>query len=263
MGRTLSALLITAATSAYPADRQPLVFNADSEGQPHSHAQIELWRPSGAGPFPAVVVLHGCGGVGAGSLGWAERLAGWGYLAAVVDSLRPRKLGDICATGWLLSSEVRAQDAFNAAAYLRTLPEIDGDRVGLMGFSHGGSSAIAAALAEPGPDDSAARPFQAAVAFYPYCPTAIPTRFSTDLLIVIGQDDELNSADRCRYFVEENRDVRHAPTIKVYPGAAHAFDVPGLDTLSATGGRMRENPEAATASFEVTRRFLAERLKGR
>jgi len=263
MGRTFSALLIVAATSAYAADQQPLVFDAESVGQPHSHARIELWRPAGPGPFPVVVVLHGCGGVGAGSLSWAERLAGWGYVAAVVDSLGPRKLGDICAAGWLLSSEVRAQDAFNAAAYLRTLPEIDGDRVGVIGFSHGGSATIAAALAEPGPADSAARQFQAAVAFYPHCPTALPTRFSTDLLIVIGQDDELNSADRCRYFVEENRDVRHTPTIKVYPGTGHAFDVPGLNTLSARGGRMRENPEAARDSFELTRRFLAEHLKGR
>jgi dienelactone hydrolase len=232
-------------------------------GQPHSHAPIELWKPSGAGPFPAVVVLHGCGGVGAGSLSWAERLAGWGYLAAVVDSLRPRKLGDICSAGWLLSSEVRAQDAFNAATYLRTLSEVDSNSVGVIGFSHGASATVAAALAKPGPADSAAHVFQAAVAFYPYCPTAIPARFLTDLLIVIGQDDELSSADRCRYFVEENKDVRHAPTIKVYPGAAHAFDVPGLDTLSVSGGHMRENAEAATDSFEVTRRFLAERLRKR
>jgi dienelactone hydrolase len=254
MGRTFGTLLIVAATSAYAADQPPLVFDANSVGPPRSHAQLELWRPSGAGPFPAVVVLHGCGGVGAGSLSWAERLAGWGYLAAVVDSLGPRKLDDICANGWVLSSEVRAQDAFNAATHLRTLRDIDADRIGVIGFSHGGTSTIAAALADAG------SPFQAAVAFYPYCPTALPKRFSTDLLIVIGQDDELNPADRCRYFVEENRDVRHAPAIKIYPGAAHAFDVPGLNTLSAGGSRMRENPEAAADSFEVTRRFLAEHL---
>jgi dienelactone hydrolase len=206
-----------------------------------------------------VVVLHGCGGVGAGSLSWAERLAGWGYMAAVVDSLGPRKLGDICANGWFLSSEARAQDAFNAASYLRTLPDVDRDRIGVIGFSHGASSTIAAALADPGPADKG-RPFQAAVAYYPYCPTALPKRFATDLLIVIGQDDEVTPADRCRYFVEENRDVQHAPALKVYPAAAHAFDVPGLDMLSARGGRMRENPQAATDSFEVTRRFLAEHL---
>jgi dienelactone hydrolase len=158
---------------------------------------------------------------------------------------------------------VRAQDAFNAASYLRTLPEVAGDRVGVIGFSHGGSATIAAALAEPGAADSAARQFQAAVAFYPHCPTALPTRFSTDLLIVIGQDDELNSANRCRYFVEENRDVLNAPTIKIYPGVGHAFDVPGLNTLSARGGRMREIPETASDAFEITRRFLAERLKER
>src|SRR5512147_1101212 len=49
-----------------------------------------LVRPAGPGPFPAVVQLHGCGGVDAQSLRWARWLARRGYLALVLDSFGPR-----------------------------------------------------------------------------------------------------------------------------------------------------------------------------
>ncbi len=65
----LCVLLIGIATAnnAVAAGDGPLVFDASSVGGPNSGAPIELWRPTGAGPFPAVVVLHGCAGVGEGS----------------------------------------------------------------------------------------------------------------------------------------------------------------------------------------------------
>ena len=94
----------------------------------------------------------------------------------MIDSLGPRKFKDMCDSGWLVPPELRAQDAV-AAAYLRSRPEIVPDRIGVIGFLHGGSSALAAASAR-------VTPFQAAIAFYPYCPAATDRiRFSTDTLI--------------------------------------------------------------------------------
>src|SRR5690349_4121596 len=56
-----------------------------------------LARPTGEGPFPAVVVLHGCGGFSsAGSLQLADQLKDWGYVALMVDSLTPRALTTAC-----------------------------------------------------------------------------------------------------------------------------------------------------------------------
>jgi dienelactone hydrolase len=49
---------------ALPANGQPLTFDAGNVGGPRSDARAELFMPQGAGPFPAVVVLHGCDGVG-------------------------------------------------------------------------------------------------------------------------------------------------------------------------------------------------------
>jgi hypothetical protein len=66
-------------------------FRNVSEQQPKLLGYLA--RPAGDGPFPAVVVLHGCGGFAAGgSLQLADQLRDWGYVALMVDSLGPRGL---------------------------------------------------------------------------------------------------------------------------------------------------------------------------
>jgi dienelactone hydrolase len=117
---------------------QPLTFDADTVGGPASNARAELFAPAGAGPFPAVVVLHGCDGVHRHERIWAQQLTAWGYVAIVVDSFRPRGMTTVCNQGMLVAPQLQALDAFNAANYLRTQPIVGGERIGVIGFSHGG-----------------------------------------------------------------------------------------------------------------------------
>jgi hypothetical protein len=46
----------------------------------------KLTKPQGDGPFPAVVLMHGCTGIAKNQDEWVERLASWGYVALQVDS---------------------------------------------------------------------------------------------------------------------------------------------------------------------------------
>src|SRR3954447_10825616 len=61
-----------------------------------------LTRPDGPGPFPAIVHLHGCGGLpddvkrGANSFA-SDRLAVWGYVTLVVDSFTRRGIDNTCS----------------------------------------------------------------------------------------------------------------------------------------------------------------------
>ena len=50
----------------------------------------KLTKPQGNGPFPAIVMLHGCRGIDKAQDAWAERFATWGYVALQVDSYAPR-----------------------------------------------------------------------------------------------------------------------------------------------------------------------------
>ena len=68
--------------------------------RPDTGLAAELGRSSnGGGPFPAVVVLHGCIGITGHFTGIADRLSSWGYVALAVDSLGPRGLADRSGVG--------------------------------------------------------------------------------------------------------------------------------------------------------------------
>src|SRR5258708_4681448 len=71
----------------------------------------ELRFPSGPGPFPAVVLAHGCGGTGAHDREWARILHEWGYATFVVDSFYGRGLREVCTSAVTLTGTQRIPDA--------------------------------------------------------------------------------------------------------------------------------------------------------
>ena len=76
---------------------------------------------------------------------WTERLIGWGYATLILDSFGARHVTSVCAPAYqpLVTNLDRAGDVMNAAAWLQGVPGIDGKRVGVVGFSHGGGTAVA------------------------------------------------------------------------------------------------------------------------
>ena len=100
-------------------------------------------RPDGAGPFPAVVLMHGCHGVSDSNLQWAEWFRARGYVALVVDSWTPRGIGNGCRPGPDIPSTQRFDDAVGALRWLQARPYVDRRRIGIMGWSNGGVFAIA------------------------------------------------------------------------------------------------------------------------
>ncbi len=218
---------------------------------------VKLTKPDGEGPFPAVVLLHGCGGmVTSYPHKWDQRLAEWGYVSLQVDSLTPRMISSICAGG-MISMELlpyRVEDAYLARAYLATLDVVDPDRIAVMGWSHGGTTTIKA-VNQSG-ESERTRPFTAAIAFYPACYKPIDP--ISPLLILSGGNDRWTPAEFC---------LRHAPTdsqtdrfkIKVYPEAYHCFDWVGIDT-EQQGHILRYHPESAEDAFATVNAFLQRHL---
>jgi dienelactone hydrolase len=250
LGAFVVLLALTAAGSSwlsrplpgYSTDT-PMTFTPERVDGPESGAPAEIWRPEGAGPFPAVVLLHGCGGAGDGERDWAKRLVNWGYVGVILDSFRPRHLKSICGHG-RVSASVRSEDLLNLIAFLRTVPEIDRNRIGVIGFSAGASAAMIAA----GADQAEAPAFQALVAYYPSC--RFPeSHLVVDTLILAGAADTLLSIDRCRKLTVVTEGTPRPVPIETFPGAEHNFD--------------RTTSEAATRSYAATRAFMAARLTAR
>jgi dienelactone hydrolase len=232
-------------------------IDADTVGAPRSNARAELFLPAGSGPFPAMVVLHGCDGVGAHYRDWAGDLAAWGYVALLVDSFRPRGFRTVCNRGMDVPPMIQAQDGFAAATYLRSLPNVRADRIGVIGFSHGGWAVLKAVLADTVRQDQAL-PFAAAIAFYPGCDPP-GSALATDTLILIGDADDWTPVARCERWRDAVATRGHVLQMKIYHGALHGFDAKTAPRMYA-GHYVGRNPEAAEDAIAATRNFLAARL---
>ena len=214
-------------------------------------------RPDGAGPFPAVVILHDCSGLGPRSSGapgrWSRELVARGYVVLIPDSFTTRGHPDgVCTDASSSRGEVgparRRVDAYAALAHARSLPFVAGRRVGVMGGSHGGSTTLAVMAA---PESGGG--FAAAVALYPGCRGALGSwradgtgtyRAVAPLLILIGDQDDWTPAAPCVDLARSSRATEHPVEVVVYPGARHSFDsdrpvryVATRVNINAPGGR--------------------------
>jgi dienelactone hydrolase len=223
-----------------------------------------LLAPQGSGPHPAVVMLHGCGGLGKSYQIWAERLRDWGYLTLRVNSFKARNLKRVCGGG-ILESVERVPDALAALAHLRTLSQVQGDRIALMGWSHGAGTALATLGAAPAEPDQG---FRAAIAFYPGCRQLTPWSAKTPTLLLLGELDDWTAARPCQDLVARQVRAGLDVTQVTFPGAYHGFDNPLLgaekrrapDALGGRGATLQYNPTAAEDSLVRVQSFLAQHL---
>jgi dienelactone hydrolase len=232
-----------------------------------------LFRPTGAGPFPAIVALHGCSGPGAASrelskrhADWAERLVRAGYVVLMPDSFGSRGAKSLCGTrDRVVRPAERADDARGAAAWLAARPFVERGRIGALGWSNGGSTVLHLVARE-----GVGAAFAAAVAFYPGC--RVPLKQAgwsarIPLLIQHGDADDWTPIAPCRQLAGSSK-VR----LIAYPGAFHDFDAPDMKlhvrrgtAYSANGTgvvHMGTHEPSRRAAIDSTLGYFAEQLRG-
>jgi dienelactone hydrolase len=222
-------------------------------------------RPEGIGPYPAVVFLHGCGGLGVsggispGYSSWAHALVKHGYAILMVDSAGSRGMGVTCGRGEKrrMMYRVRPLDAYGALAFLQSQNYIRADRIGLIGWSQGGGVVLLSIVQESigRPDPAPEHDFKIALAFYPaLCDDKLqskpytklePNSWSTNipLLVLQGGADNWARPEPCIAFIDAVKKRGSPVSITVYPGAYHAFDAPS--------GRLKELPQYKTTTGVV------------
>ena len=211
-----------------------------------------LTKPDGKGIFPAIILLHGSLGFDQHYDDWAARLASWGYVALLLDGFGPGGQSSFSAPPSTL-----AQDICYAKSYLVELPFVDPRRIGVIGWSQRGSSALAT-LCVRFPSLQKEYPLRAVVTFYPYCFRALAD-LDFPLLILIGELDDRCPATLCMERMPRKR-TQNEVILKVYPGASHGFDVEDIDT-SYMDHRYRYDPMAAADSRIRVKTFFAKYLK--
>lgn len=177
-----------------------------------------------AGPRPAIMVLHGGGGMNSGYLEKARWWASNGYVATVVDSFGSRGIPENWLTFNQFGANMRAADVVATARYLRGIPSVDPKRIYLTGGSQGGWAALRALTAGAPWSDEATSTIAAGIAWYPVCdrsdPGAVPLGpFTRPVLFLQGTGDTATPPERCADLAV-GADIRNV----VFDGATHAFD---------------------------------------
>ena len=256
-----AALLVALAACATRVSFQDPRRNPDDPNQ--RRVSGLLFKPMGKGPFPAVVLLHTCGGLGPHvTEHWPNYLTGLGYAVMTVDSFGSRGF-DRCPIP-LSHTDIQLEmtwDAFAALDYLARLPDVDGNRIALMGFSLGAWAInnylirnYASLMEIRRSRASGNLGFQAAISFYGACNRSRYAGRLIPHMVIIGDKDNL--VNGCRKY-GRNRRIK----VHVLPDAYHGFDSPGARGQPDNAGNvMLYSASATKKAHELTKAFLAKHL---
>jgi dienelactone hydrolase len=170
------------------------------------------------------------------------------------DSFTERGVRQICTVhDRKIFPKNRADDVAAAVEWLAKRPDIDTNRLALMGWSHGAMSTLWAVR----PDFMTDGPqFKVAIAFYPGCRQIADQdgwRPRVPLTVLIGGADDWTQAAPCRELAE-----RTGFKYVEYPGAYHGFDAPnskvrvrkGLGAVKSGEAHVGSDPAARAAAIK-------------
>jgi carboxymethylenebutenolidase len=224
------------------APRLPVESNVSFVESDGHRIRVDVYQPDRAGRKPAVILLHGSGGIHAISPSlvnrYAEVMAERGIICFVVHYFDGT--GDFTA-----GDSVEAANYFHwvhelhdAVTWVRARPDVRPNQIGVMGHSLGAWLAVGVAAA----DARVARIVLLGSGLEPFLADSIK-RMPPTLMFHGDKDDvvPLSDADRLAAFLRAHR---YAVQYRVYAGEGHQF-----------------GDSAATDMLERAVRFLAPDLR--
>nr|WP_314075772.1 dienelactone hydrolase family protein [uncultured Roseococcus sp.] len=268
----MALLLLTACAGSFAADEAAMTPAAPAQlitvpGAEGASLRALLFVPANPTREP-VIALHSCSGLGTADRplrlpphqqDWTARLVAAGHPVLFPDSFGSRGLGQACGVPAFPAGpvSVRRWDALEAARWARAQPWARGEGVVLIGWSHGGSTTLAAWNAAP------PGLVHAAIAMYPGCGRAQgvsigPIAGTAPLLMLLGAADDWTPPQPCEQMAAS------APgriEVELYRGAHHSFDQlsGGIRTMFLPNNRtvsLGPNPEARAAARLRVAAFL-------
>jgi carboxymethylenebutenolidase len=215
-----------------------------------------LFIPSGTGPFPAVIDIHGINGQSEWDFETGRRLSAQGYIVLAVDvfARRPRSYAD----GLHLRDQLRPkvpEDLAATVTYLQSRKDVMADRIGAVGWCMGGGYALLLAVADPR--------LAASVVYYgPVLPPPGPDpadlkNIRAPVLAHFGLEDDGIAVPGVKMWANNMREAGRHLELHWY-AAGHGFAE--RHSMPASHGEHHEADHAAV-SWQRTLEFLQTHLK--
>ena len=222
---------------------------------------------------PAVVILHGGGGIHEWDEHWMNVFNSMGIATFMVDSNWPRrnckKKFKKTYARWCQDVHRgmgRIIDGYGALEVLSKHPRIDPKRIGCMGFSLGARGCLYLNVKRfqkmwgtPGLD------YAASVPMYPPC----NVKFNEDdeitdtpIRIHVGELDTFFPFDSCVDYVERLRVKGKDVEVKVYENAHHGFDVYGKKTYRGKTKWVYKDDNDGRCYYEENQELTEEQSGG-
>ncbi len=222
------ALLLAIAGSAQAQQRERIGFESRQKGKP-VQVTAEIHWPAQAGPVPAMVIHHGSGGIGRNREGrFAAEVVSLGVAAVVIDSFGPRGVTSTVVDQSAVLSVDYNLDALGALKALGGNSRIDRQRIGITGFSKGGTSALMAAHEKQvvAAGVPAGLRYALHVPFYPGCIAQFyrPRTTGAPIYMLLGGADSYVGVEPCQTYAAALLAEGARIEVKVFPGANHGFD---------------------------------------
>ncbi|MBI2849151.1 MAG: dienelactone hydrolase family protein [Chloroflexi bacterium] len=240
------------------ADSFSMMVSFPGDGEPISGY---LAQPLIEGEYPGVIVIQEWAGLVDHIKEVAMRLARQGYVALAPDLFHGqvgRTLEQCMQLSGALDDRIAFRDLTAGFRYLQTLPMVDSQHIGCIGFCLGGRQSMLFAGRN--------QDLRAAVAFYgrifnpaitdrsPVHPIDLAPQIRCPFLGIFGEADTsipMEHVAKLREALEKNNKTFEMYT---YPGAEHAF---ANETNAA-----RHNPEATKDAWDKTLAFFRRYLEG-
>jgi carboxymethylenebutenolidase len=191
-------------------------------------------RPSGEGPFPAVIMIHEFFGLNESIVGKADLLAEQGYLVIAPDTFRgsttswiPRAIYQVIST----KPENVNADLDSVYTWLESRTDVDVNRVAIAGFCYGGRTSLVYSLHN--------NRLAATVVFYgsPETDPNVLKALPGPVLGIFGGADQSIPTEQVNAFDAALSDAGVTHEISIYDGQPHAFvqNAEGIKSGGAQG----------------------------
>src|SRR5215470_15972070 len=190
----------------------------------------ELRFPRGAtGRVPAVVLLHGSGGIGPREEFWSKYIAELGNASFLIDSFSARRIVQTSTDQAQLGRLATVLDGYRAFDVLARHPRIDPSRIALMGFSRGGTATLYASMNRLRDMWNPRATFAAYIPLYASCSATLIGEADVSKAPIRqfhGLADDWVTVAPCRPYFERLRAAGRDVKLIEYPGAHQSYDNP-------------------------------------
>jgi carboxymethylenebutenolidase len=208
-----------------------------------------LYRPQGAGTFPAIVIIHEWWGLNDWVKQQAQMFAEHGYVTLAVDLYRGQVATDPEMAHELMRGLPQNRGVAylrSGVAYLKALKYVQPDRIGAAGWCMGGTFAMQLAIAEPS--------LRAVAINYGALETD-PAQLKKIHAAILGNFGALDrgiTPKDVADFATAMQKIGHPVDVKEYPDAGHAFQNPN----NKGGYRPADTADADSRMFAFFARYL-------